>query len=786
MTCEEILKKYFGYDSFRPQQKEIIDNVLQMKDTVVLMPTGGGKSVCYQVPALAMEGTCIVVSPLIALMKDQVEGLKANGVAAAFINSSLSPREEDVILSQCLQGKIKILYLSPEKLLTSINTFLRTLSISLIAIDEAHCISQWGHDFRPEYTRLKIIRQEFPNVPLIALTATADKVTRKDIITQLSLNEPGVFIASFDRPNLSLEVKSNLKTKAKIEEIAQFIIERKEESGIIYCFSRTETERVSAELNSRGIKSLYYHAGMGSEDRSAAQEAFISDEAKVICATIAFGMGIDKSNVRWVIHYNLPKNIEGYYQEIGRAGRDGYPSETILYYNLKDIILLSRFAKESGQPELNYEKLKRMQQFAEARVCRRRILISYFGEPFTQNCNNCDVCHNPPEYSDGTILAQKALSALIRTGEKVGVNMLINILRGSREADLLEKGYHTIKTYGAGREHSFDAWQAFILQFMQLGLVEMAYDEGYTLKATAVGHDVLRGNEKVQLVTPLVRQPIAKESIRAAEKGSHLFERLRALRKKIADSQGIAPYIVFTDKTLHEMATRIPHTKMQLLDISGVTERKYDLCGEAFLQILREYESHVKHVPVFDPAEHLTIEKVYEYAQQMRDADIRVSPHTIGKILVGSNRDFVTSKVRELPFYGLLKDKMTYRDIGPIIKKHFESQKEERVKKAKEDDIFSGPVTNNLPVEVQKKMANEIRKMHLLRPDETITNDYILEQRKTFRRAYEPWGERETELFNQAVALTNDLQVLEHIFQRNAGSIRSFYKKQGVTTKALF
>ena len=786
MTCEEILKKYFGYDSFRPQQKEIIDNVIERKDTVVLMPTGGGKSICYQVPALAMEGTCIVVSPLIALMKDQVEGLKANGVAAAFLNSSLSPKEEEQVLDQCIKGNIKILYLSPEKLLTSINTFLRTLSISLIAVDEAHCISQWGHDFRPEYTRLKMIRQEFPNIPLIALTATADKVTRRDIISQLSLVDPGIFIASFDRPNLSLEVKSNVKAKIKLEEIAQFITERQGESGIIYCFSRTETERVSAELNSRGIQSAFYHAGMGSQERSSAQEAFISDETKVICATIAFGMGIDKSNVRWVIHYNLPKNIEGYYQEIGRAGRDGYPSETILYYSLKDLVMLSRFAKESGQPELNYEKLKRMQQFAEARVCRRRILISYFGEPFTRNCNNCDVCHNPPEYSDGTVLAQKALSALIRTGEKVGVNMLVNILRGSKEADLLEKEYHTIKTYGAGREHSFDAWQAFILQFMQLGLIEMAYDEGYTLKITPLGMDVVKGTEKVQMVTPVARQPVTKESGRTAEKGSHLFENLRALRKKIADAQGIAPYIVFTDKTLHEMAARVPHTKQQLLAIPGVSERKYDLCGATFLEVLRTYDSPSQKPDAFDPADHVTLEKVYEYAQMMKQAGMRATPHTIGKVLLGSNRDFVTSKVRALPFYGLLKDRSTYKEIGPVIKKHFERKQDEGRSIGEAEDIFSGPVTHRLPSEMQEKMTAEIRKLYLLRPNESITNSYILEQRKLFRRAYEPWGERETELFHQAIALTNDLTVLEKIFQRNSGSIRSFYKKQGAPAKQLF
>lgn len=781
MTCEEILKQYFGYDSFRPQQKEIINNVLAKKDTLVLMPTGGGKSICYQVPALAMEGISLVVSPLIALMKDQVEGLKANGIPAAYINSSLSLTEEDAILNECLQGKIRILYLSPEKILTSINTFLRALNISLIAIDEAHCISQWGHDFRPEYTRLKMLRQEFPNVPLIALTATADKITRRDIIRQLSLHDPGIFIASFDRPNLSIEVRSNAKTKVKLEEIAEFIMQRRSECGIIYCFSRNETERVSQELNSRGIESTFYHAGMGTDERSAAQEAFINDEVKVICATIAFGMGIDKSNVRWVIHYNLPKNIEGYYQEIGRAGRDGYPSETILYYSLKDLVLLSKFAKESGQPELNYEKLKRMQQFAEARVCRRRILISYFGETFTQNCNNCDVCHNPPAYSDGTILAQKAISALIRTGEKVGVNMLINILRGSREAELLEKGYHNIKTYGAGREHSFELWQSFVLQFIQLGLIEMAYDDGYTLKVTPLGYEVVKGNEKVQLVTPVIRPSAPKEQQQQPAEGNALFQKLRALRKRVADIEGVAPYIIFTDKTLHEMSIRVPKTREQMLAIQGVSQKKFELCGLMFLRELKAHEGPGTP-PAFDLNEHLSLEKVREYARHLKASGSRVSHHTIGKTLMGAEREFVNSKVRALPFYGLLQDRTTYKVIGPIIKQQFEKLKTEF---EGDESYFSPPYVYNLPTDIQEKIAKEIDRLYMVRPDHSITNDYILEQRKIYRRAYEPWGERETELFNQAVSKTNDPELLARIFQRNPGSIRSFYKKQGTLEQQL-
>jgi ATP-dependent DNA helicase RecQ len=783
MTCEEILKKYFGYDSFRPQQKEIIDNVLNKRDTVVLMPTGGGKSVCFQVPALAMEGTCIVVSPLIALMKDQVEGLQANGVQAAYLNSSLSFDEEQEIISDCLSGQVKILYLSPEKLLSSINTVLRSISISLIAIDEAHCISQWGHDFRPEYKRLRILRQEFPTAPIIALTATADKVTRKDIIVQLSLNEPGVFISSFDRPNLSMEVRSNVKAKDKIAEIAEFIQERENESGIIYCLSRNETEQLCEALTDAGISCTFYHGGMNSDDRSKAQEDFINDEVKVICATIAFGMGIDKSNVRWVIHHNLPKNIEGYYQEIGRAGRDGLSSDTILYYNVRDLVMLTKFAKESGQPDLNMEKLKRIQEFAEARVCRRKILLSYFGEAYTKSCNNCDVCHNPPKYSDGTVLAQKALSALLRTGEKVGVNMLVNILRGSNNANLLEKGYHNIKTFGAGRDHSFEAWQSYIMQFMQLGLMEMAYDESYSLKVTSFGMEVIKGDTKVDLVmTAAARTHTTREASRGASAGIDLFEKLRMLRKKISDAEAMPAYIIFTDKTLYELAARVPKDKQQFLQIPGVSEKKYELYGRAFLQLLNG-ESEASTYTSFDLSSHLTFEKVCEYAKQMKAAGARVSAHTIGKALMGSERDFVTEKVKALSFYGALKYQSSYKQVGPVVKKHFERIKDQYENSA--EGFFSGGTKGELSWAFREKIKRTIQSLPILRPNESITNDYITEQRKTYRRAYEPWVEKEILLFTEAIAHTNDLKLLSELFQRNESSIKSFYKKQLVDENSM-
>src|SRR5688572_18549613 len=496
-TAHHFLKQFFGYDAFKPLQEPIIENLLQKKNSLVLMPTGGGKSVCYQVPALMLDGVALIISPLIALMKDQVENLLANGIPAAFINSSLSGDEERDITEKCCRGEFKLLYISPEKALSQIDTWLPSLPVSLIAIDEAHCISQWGHDFRPEYKRLNQVRQLYPSAPTIALTATADKTTRKDIIQQLGLNQSEVFISSFDRANLRLDVWSGLKQKRKNEEVVKYINKRKGESGIIYCLSRKKTEELSGYLRLHGIESESYHAGMSSLERNRVQESFIKDDVKIICATIAFGMGIDKSNIRWIIHYNIPKNMEGYYQEIGRAGRDGVKSDTLLFYNLSDLILLSKFAKESGQPELNIEKLRRIQEYAESRICRRRILLNYFGENYSLNCNNCDVCSHPPELIDGTIEAQKALSALIRAGEKIGITMLINILRGSHNTELLSKGYQHIKTYGTGKNISYDIWQFYILQFLQLGLIEIAYDEGHSLKVTSAGIDVIKGKESV-------------------------------------------------------------------------------------------------------------------------------------------------------------------------------------------------------------------------------------------------------------------------------------------------
>lgn len=600
---QQLLKKFFGYSEFRPLQAEIIQHILQKKDALVLMPTGGGKSICYQLPAIYLPGITLVISPLIALMKDQVEGLIANGIPAASLNSMMSDSEQQQVKQLCIQGKIKLLYISPERVKAEADWFLPRLDISLIAIDEAHCVSHWGHDFRPEYTQLAILKERFPNVPVIALTATADKVTRTDIIEQLRLNNPQVFISSFDRPNLSLTVRRGLNKKEKIKSIVHFIRQHRDQCGIIYCMKRSDTEMLVEELSLFQIKATAYHAGLSPQKREQAQNDFIHDRVDVVCATVAFGMGIDKSNIRWVIHFNMPGSIENYYQEIGRAGRDGAKSDTLLFYSMSDLIVLRQFAEESGQVEVNLEKINRMQRYCETDVCRRRILLSYFGEEVEKDCGNCDVCKNPPLRFDGSILVQKALSAVVRTNQQIGVEMLIHILRGAARTELTEKGFHHIKTYGAGRDLSYMEWKEYIYQMIQLGFLEIDYAHANRLKVTALGTKVLYGKATAQLAKYIPPEPEKKKAKTGSEKKGFkaqpirpiesesvdeiLWDALKQLRKQLADRESRPAYHIFTDDSLEDMVAQKPITLGDFNLIRGVGQIKLEKYGRVFVSLIR-------------------------------------------------------------------------------------------------------------------------------------------------------------------------------------------------------
>lgn len=582
------LKENFGFEKFRPNQEDIINCILSGQDTLAIMPTGGGKSICFQLPALIFPGITIVISPLIALMKDQVDGLKANGIEACYINSSQTEAERLFYMDRLKSNAIKLVYIAPESL-SFLDHIFNSLIVSLIAIDEAHCISSWGHDFRPAYTNLGYLKNRFPSTPILALTATADKATRKDISQQLNLKNPKIFVASFDRKNLSLEVRPALD---RVKQIIDFIQEKPNESGIIYCLSRKTTEELAAKLQKTGISAKAYHAGLDTKIRSQTQDEFINDDCKVVCATIAFGMGIDKSNVRWVIHYNLPKNIEGYYQEIGRAGRDGLPSETVLFESYGDVIQLQKFASEGLNAEVQLAKLERMKQYADALSCRRKILLSYFGELVTENCGNCDICKNPPLFFDGTVIAQKALSAIIRLQETEPLPVIIDFLRGSKNAYVYEQEYQNLKTYGVGNDLSWYDWNQYLIQLINLGYCEIAFHKQNKIRLTSLAKKVLFEGEKVKLTTVqkiIIEKQEIKET-KAKAVANSLFETLRKLRYEISKEESVPAYVIFSDAALRQMETERPMSDLELLAIDGVGKAKLEKYGDAFIKAIIDFQ----------------------------------------------------------------------------------------------------------------------------------------------------------------------------------------------------
>ena len=586
------LKTYFGYDSFRMNQQDIVETVLNKQDCLVIMPTGGGKSICFQLPALLFKGLTLVISPLIALMKDQVDGLSANGISASYFNSSQSNEEQSAIIDRVLSADLKLLYVAPESL-AGLQNILNETYISCVAIDEAHCISSWGHDFRPSYQQLGFLKKTLPNTPFIALTATADKATRQDIVKQLHIENAQQFISSFDRQNIALEVRA---ANDRISQIIKFIKQRPYQSGIIYCLSRKTTEQLAKKLKTNKVSAEAYHAGLNFEKRSKVQESFVYDKTQIVCATVAFGMGIDKSNVRWVIHYNMPKNIEGYYQEIGRGGRDGLKAHALLFHSYADVIQLRNFASGASNEEVQIAKLDRMKQFSEATTCRRKILLSYFGELLGENCGNCDVCVNPPQVFDGTIIAQKILSAVYRLQEKEAMGMIVDVLRGSQNVAVLAKGYQGVRTFGIGKDIAWKHWQHFIIQLINQGYCEIAFHKHNALQLTAFSNNVLFNGAKVALTKPIeiteikalvkekkTRLKRTKKKAKPKIDAHNLFERLRLLRYKISQEEDIPAYLVFSDATLKEIERERPMSDDDFLKISGVGQRKMEVYGDEFI-----------------------------------------------------------------------------------------------------------------------------------------------------------------------------------------------------------
>ncbi|GAA3709331.1 ATP-dependent DNA helicase RecQ [Oceanisphaera sediminis] len=593
-TPQAVLQQVFGYQSFRDGQQEIIDTVIAGRDALVIKPTGGGKSICYQIPALLRPGLTIVVSPLISLMKDQVDTLVANGVAAVYINSSLSREEMLRHFAAMRRGELKLVYVSPERLLQ--HEFMERigeLELGLFAIDEAHCISQWGHDFRPEYAALGRLKQWFPHIPVMALTATADEATRQDMLSRLSLTEPLIHISSFDRPNIRYTLVDKFKG---IEQLLRYVAEQPGHCGIVYCSSRKRVEEVAERLLARGHKAASYHAGLPLELRQSVQERFIRDDLDIVVATVAFGMGIDKPNVRYVVHYDIPKNIESYYQETGRGGRDGLPAEALLLYDPGDVGRVRRLLENSDneqQVQVELYKLNVMAAFAESLTCRRQVLLNYFGEYQREPCGNCDICLDPPKSYDGTEDARKALSCVYRVGQHFGVIYVVEVLRGADTQRIREHGHDKLSTYGLGKDKSQEHWVSVIRQLIHSGLLTQNITRNMVLQLTEAARPILRGEAGLQLAEPRlvrVKQKDKGEAVLSRPEDRALFKELRQLRKQLAVEADVPPYVVFSDATLTELARYRPKTEPELLGINGVGQRKLERYGEAFLALLRRQD----------------------------------------------------------------------------------------------------------------------------------------------------------------------------------------------------
>lgn len=596
-NTQQILLDVFGYNSFRDGQQQVIDNLCAGKDALVVMPTGGGKSLCFQIPALAREGICFVISPLISLMKDQVDTLRSCGVAAAYLNSSLSYQEQNQIINEMHSGQLKLVYIAPERLLRpDFVQRLENLPINLFAIDEAHCISQWGHDFRPEYALLGQLKQRFPSIPLVALTATADHATQEDILARLQLNDPLVAIHSFDRPNIEYLL---IEKYRPLSQLFNYLDEHKDESGIIYCTSRRRTEELTQKLQAQGIKARCYHAGLPLEERQAVQDKFIKDTVDVVVATVAFGMGIDKPNVRFVVHYEIPKNIESYYQETGRAGRDGLPAQAMLFYDPADPARVrGLLEKNENEEQLRIElhKLNTMVAFAEAQTCRRQVLLNYFGQYSDKPCGNCDICLDPPKSYDATVDAQKILSCVYRTGQNFGMHHIVEVLRGAQTMRIKSLGHDKLTTYGLGKEQSAEYWLSLLRQLIHCGLLMQNLTRGSALQLTEAARPILKGEEPLYLAVPrlkMVSKGKQKGGRLASVADNKLFARLRQLRKQIADREELPPYIIFSDVSLAEMSELMPLTDREFLNVSGVGHIKLEKYGEEFMEIINEYVESV-------------------------------------------------------------------------------------------------------------------------------------------------------------------------------------------------